>query len=73
MIARTRRRMLQACRDMMEGTPPPTVDRPELYRTRHRRRAVAPLGGLVGGHDPPARGFSWSIRSSPRTVRHCYF
>ncbi len=34
MIARTRRRMLQACRDMMEGTPPPTVDRPELYRTR---------------------------------------
>ncbi len=34
MIARTRRRMLQACRDMMEGVTPATVDDPALYRTR---------------------------------------
>jgi hypothetical protein len=29
MVARTRRRRLQACLDMMEGTPPPTVDKPD--------------------------------------------
>ena len=34
MIARTRRRMIRACLDMLEGTPPTTVDKPELYRTR---------------------------------------
>jgi hypothetical protein len=34
MVARTRRRIIRACLDMMEGTPPPTVDKPELYRTR---------------------------------------
>ena len=34
MIARTRRRMIRACLDMMEGAPPPTVDKPELYRIR---------------------------------------
>ena len=34
MIARTRRRMIRACLDTMEGSPPPTVDRPELYRIR---------------------------------------
>ena len=34
MIARTRRRMIRACLDMLEGTLPTTVDKPELYRTR---------------------------------------
>jgi len=34
MIIRTRRRLMQAARDLRGGTTPPAVDHPELYRQR---------------------------------------
>ncbi len=39
MVIRTRRRLIRAARELLEGTMPPTVDRPELYGVR--------AGGIV--------------------------